>query len=991
MADKTLGSASVGMEIDLKDLQAQLNQAAKMIGDVQDKANKQANRSGGNKGGLFGSIISGSGEAASAMGNLGNGRGITGITSALGGLRGAFAGVAAAGAGSAAAMTGVGLAIGAVALAVGGAILGFIALKGAIAGAFASLQSAGNLQATETTFEVLRKNMGVTTEVTDQYREALEKMNYVGAEQTSIMAGLLRSNVGLNDTTLQAVTAMRDLSVAAGVASTEGINTMNQAITTLNPQLLQNYGLTETATQVFDTYGASIGKTSEQMTNAEKRQAILNAVIAKGAQTAGAADAAQGNLNRTVTQLRANFETLKAGIGQVFLPLASGIVSMINSEIFGLSKTVDENRGRFESIGQAIASKVLPMISGLITWIKNIPWVGIIDGIARTIAGFGLLSKIASIPGKIIWSVLKIIGMGLASVVVLIERNIAAWSMLAKIAGAAWQALTGQISIGEMASNMKGAVENFTTETSHLIGALGSEWGEVFGGIGEDFTGTIDGIIKDANLLANGFNIAEWFNSLPNEMQKAGDGALREAAATGEGISAEGLKALRKMQEDLAKENQEFARKQADALRDYQESLAEAVASHRDQIASIRRDISQEQKAYEKAYSQRTREYQDELNKLNKADDDRKKDINTQIAEELAKGRFADQTKLASLRSRLAYEDSAHKTAVQQANEAYQADVDNAKTSHDERLSELQTNLDKELAIQQRHQADFNTYRDYQAKDDITKLKEQYARRKAEDERAHKERIADIIRQGTEAATQANKNGMSEGSAMMNGLSAGILNGLPGVKNTAKDAGKQAGDSTGSGIAEKKPAVSRTFGGLLKDVAAGAAVGSIFGPVGTLIGGVIGAAIPGTAKAIGNALRDTFYKAKDFIGDLGRWGKDVVGKIGEGIAGAWGKARQGFVDGWKAAGLPGFATGGIIGGRHGTDTNIARVSRGEMILNRDQQQRMFNMLDGRVDPTSAGGSGGIIIENLSLSLPNVRNASDFERELKHNFKNLRTA
>lgn len=990
MANKDLGSASVGVEIDLKELQGQLRTAANMIGNVTNQASKKASGQT-TKGGLFGQIIGGTNDAGFNLSLLSNFSGSLGrVGTAASGVSRVLGGVAAAGAAGAAAMTGVGLAIAAVIAVVGGAILVFKGFQAAVQGVFATIQSAGNLQQTETTFEVLRKNMGVSTAVTDQYREALEKMNYVGAEQTQIMSGLLQSNVGLNDTTLQAVTAMRDLSVAAGVASTQGIGTMNQAITTLNPQLLQNYGITQTATQVFDTYGASLGKTSQTMTDAEKRQAILNAVIAQGARSAGAADAAQGNLNRTVTQLKANFETLKAGIGQVFLPLASGIVSLVNSEIFGLSKSVDENRGRFESMGQTLASKVIPMVQGFINWIKSIPWVGIIDGIYRTIQAFSLLAQIAMIPAKVIWAAFRIVGQVLATVGVVLDRVGSGFATLGKIAAAAWDVITGKSSLSGFVSNVQSAFTQYSTETGNLLGALGDSWGDLFGELGNDATSTINGILKTAENLKNGFDIGKWFESLPNAVAKGGDDALKAAADTAGGISAGALKALRKMQEEMDKENEQYARKQAQAAQEYQQQLAEMVATHRDQIASIRKDITKEQKTYEKAYAQRTRDYQDELNKLNRADDDRKKDVQTQIAEETAKGRFADQTKLASLRSRLAYEDAAHKQAVAQAESAYQTDTENAAASHQERLDELSTNLDKELAIQARYASDFNAFRDYQIKDDITKLKEQYAQRSAEDARAHQERLADIIKQGTEEASQQQANGLNSGAAAMNGLSSGILGGMGDAKNAANRAGRESGDSTKQGIDQKGGAVKGSFRDVLVGAALGAGVGSIFGPVGTLIGAVVGGKIGETWPGIKNALGEMLRKATEQFGVSPTWARDFVGKLGQGLAGAWGKARQGFVDGWKAMGLPGFATGGIVGGRHGTDNNIAQVSRGEMILNRDQQQRMFNMLDGRVDTSGNNSNAGMIIENLTVQLPNVRNASDFERDLKLKFTTMRT-
>lgn len=45
--------------------------------------------------------------------------------------------------------------------------------------------------------------------------------------------------------------------------------------------------------------------------------------------------------------------------------------------------------------------------------------------------------------------------------------------------------------------------------------------------------------------------------------------------------------------------------------------------------------------------------------------------------------------------------------------------------------------------------------------------------------------------------------------------------------------------------------------------------------------------------------------------------------------------------------LPKFSTGGVFGGNAHGDMNLARVNGGEMILNRNQQARLFNILDGK--------------------------------------------
>ena len=60
------------------------------------------------------------------------------------------------------------------------------------------------------------------------------------------------------------------------------------------------------------------------------------------------------------------------------------------------------------------------------------------------------------------------------------------------------------------------------------------------------------------------------------------------------------------------------------------------------------------------------------------------------------------------------------------------------------------------------------------------------------------------------------------------------------------------------------------------------------------------------------------------------------------------------LSGIAAAAIKGFANGGVVGATMGGDNRIATVRDGEMILNAEQQEKLFNMIN-------AGGSGGDIV------------------------------
>lgn len=66
----------------------------------------------------------------------------------------------------------------------------------------------------------------------------------------------------------------------------------------------------------------------------------------------------------------------------------------------------------------------------------------------------------------------------------------------------------------------------------------------------------------------------------------------------------------------------------------------------------------------------------------------------------------------------------------------------------------------------------------------------------------------------------------------------------------------------------------------------------------------------------------------------------------------------------------GFATGGVVPGNSFNGDNVlARVNSGEMILNRAQQARLFDIADGNAEPV--GGSGAVINQTI-----NVQNGGD---------------
>lgn len=68
--------------------------------------------------------------------------------------------------------------------------------------------------------------------------------------------------------------------------------------------------------------------------------------------------------------------------------------------------------------------------------------------------------------------------------------------------------------------------------------------------------------------------------------------------------------------------------------------------------------------------------------------------------------------------------------------------------------------------------------------------------------------------------------------------------------------------------------------------------------------------------------------------------------------------------------LPKMSTGGVFAGNAHGDMNLARVNGGEMILNKNQQARLFSILDGKA-ATGAGRNTEIVFKIDGTTLKGV--------------------
>lgn len=232
-------------------------------------------------------------------------------------------------------------------------------------------------------------------------------------------------------------------------------------------------------------------------------------------------------------------------------------------------------------------------------------------------------------------------------------------------------------------------------------------------------------------------------------------------------------KKIQKVNDDMDKENRNFA-----------ESMAQMVKDAKDKVKSIQGSLDQENQDFKDSQESAIGDHNDRVQK-----------IQQQIQQELNLGILADQRKLASYQAELAKENAEYDK--QQAKD--QAD-------HDKKVATQQAQLDTETALLQKHAADVDAVRNVQLLDEFDALK-----------RSHVEQMEQYRKQKNDIITNAGET--------IGGITGAFTNAsAPG--GSIEQVGKQMGDALGKGLKD-------ALGKALKDTAEGLV--SFFGRVGNFI------------------------------------------------------------------------------------------------------------------------------------------------------------
>jgi len=145
-----------------------------------------------------------------------------------------------------------------------------------------SEQAASIDRLTEAGEEMASQYGGNMDEIIAKVKEAsngtVSEMNIISASNKAMMLGLGADADQLAN--LMEVAAFRGR--AMGVSTTQAFDDIVRGIGRASPMILDNLGIIIDADSTYESYAKSIGKSKDELTKAEKTQALLNATLATG-------------------------------------------------------------------------------------------------------------------------------------------------------------------------------------------------------------------------------------------------------------------------------------------------------------------------------------------------------------------------------------------------------------------------------------------------------------------------------------------------------------------------------------------------------------------------------------------------------------------------------------------------------------------------------------------------------------------------------------
>jgi len=259
-----------------------------------------------------------------------------------------------------AAFTGLGGAVG----NVSGIIGRFFPMLSGLATA-AGMVNSVNLSARYETLGVVLhqvgKNAGYSAQEIDRYDASVQRSGITMTESRNTVTRMIQAHLDLSKSS-QLARVAQDAAVIGDINSSQALERLVHGIQTAQTEVLRGIGINVSFEQSYATLARQIGKTAGDLTETEKTQARMNAVLQAGTQISGTYAASLDTPSKQLSSMKRIVEDMMVEAGQKLLPAYTLAVKGVGSALTMLAQNLDLAIAALATFGTYMAA---PAIQGI--------------------------------------------------------------------------------------------------------------------------------------------------------------------------------------------------------------------------------------------------------------------------------------------------------------------------------------------------------------------------------------------------------------------------------------------------------------------------------------------------------------------------------------------------------------------------------------------------------------------------------------------------
>ncbi|MDQ7794154.1 MAG: hypothetical protein RDU89_07040 [bacterium] len=236
-----------------------------------------------------------------------------------------------------------------------GLVQGFRSLSGAVTD---FVNTAARTDVLNIAMQSVARSSGYAVDALSEHKQAVMEKGIAEQEATQILTRFMQAQLDTVDAARLARVA-QDAAVIAGFNSSQAAEQMTEAIAKQRPELLSAFGMTRNMNDIYADYGRTVGRTAAQLTEAQKKQAMLSYILSEGEKIAGTYEASMGAVGKQISSLPRFWDTLKNAIARpLALPAVSVVVEGITNALRNGIAWAEANQAMLQRWGQSIANAV---------------------------------------------------------------------------------------------------------------------------------------------------------------------------------------------------------------------------------------------------------------------------------------------------------------------------------------------------------------------------------------------------------------------------------------------------------------------------------------------------------------------------------------------------------------------------------------------------------------------------------------------------------